>query len=147
MPPDATCTFDNPTPTPGPTSISTVNLSLATVKYVAPTHAPPRFPYDQLPSIMVGMLSLAALASLAFGNRRRARTGRLATGWLGVRLAALSLILALNLALAACRPSTLAITGTTTGGYTITISGTLVSNTAVVRTTTLALDVTSSPPT
>ena len=79
------------------------------------------------------------------GKGRRARGAWLGSGWLGVRLATLSLILALNLALAACRPSTLAISGTTTGNYTITISGTLVSNTAVVRYTTLNLSVTASP--
>jgi hypothetical protein len=60
-------------------------------------------------------------------------------------LAAVSLILALNLGLAACRSSTLLISGTTTGNYTITISGTLVANTAVLRTTTTALAVTSTP--
>jgi hypothetical protein len=146
-PPDATCTFSpNATPTIYSTGPTIVNLSIATVKYVQPTHAPPRFPNGKLPPLIVGLLSLAALASLALGNRRRTPTGWLGSGWLGVRLATLSLILALNLALAACRPNTLIVSGTTTGGYTVTISGTLVSNTNVVRTTTLALDVTSSPP-
>ncbi len=147
MPPDATCSFSNSQPTiDGHEPHAGHNCRSATVKYVAPTHTPPRFPDGKLPPLIFGLLSLAALASLALGNRRRARPGWLGTGWQGVRLATLSLILALNLALVACRPSTLAVSGTTTGGYTITISGTLISNTAVIQTTTLALDVTSSPP-
>jgi len=146
LPPAATCAFSNSTPTLNGTSPSSVSLTINTVKYVAPTHAPPRFPNGKLPPLIFGLLSLAGLASLAMGNRRRARHGWLGSGWLGVRLATLSLILALNLALVACRPSTLTISGTTTGNYTITISGTMYSNTAVVRTTTLNLSVTSSVP-
>jgi hypothetical protein len=91
--------------------------------------------------LIFGLLCLAALASLALGKGRRLRHG-----WMGVRLAALSLILALNLALAGCRASTLVISGTTTGNYVITIQGTLLSNTAVVRYTTFNLSVTSSQP-
>jgi hypothetical protein len=141
LPPDATCTFSNSGPTPGPSSPSNVALTINTVKYVAPSHALPRLPNGTLPPLIFGLLSLAGLASLALANRRRAHPG-----WLAVRLAALSAILVLNLALAACRSSTLTVSGTTTGNYTITVSGTLHSNTAVVRTTTLNLAVTSSVP-
>jgi len=98
-----------------------------------------RFPDGKLPPLILGLLSLAGLASLGLG-RKRGRRQR----WLGVRLALLSVVLALDLALVACRPSTLEITGTTVGNYTITIQGVLNSNTAVVRTTTLNLAVTSS---
>ena len=146
MPPDATCTWSNSQPTPNGASPASVTLTVNTVKYVAPTHAPPPFPYDKLPPLILGLLSLAGLASLALGNRRRGRHGWLGSGWLGVRLAVLSLILALNLALAACRPSTLVISGTTTGNYVITVQGTLLSNTAVERYTTMNLSVTSSQP-
>jgi len=147
LPPAATCTWSpNSTPVPNGTSPASVTLSLSTQKYVAPTHAPPRFPNGKLPPLIFGLLSLAGLASLALGKRRRARHGWLGSGWLGVRLATLNLILALNLALAACRPSTLVISGTTTGNYTITVSGTLASNNSVVRYTTLNLSVTSSVP-
>jgi len=141
LPPDATCTFSNSGPTPGPSSPSNVALTINTVKYVAPSHALPRFPNGTLPPLIFGLLSLVGLASLALANRRRAHPG-----WLALRLAALSAILALNLALAACRSSTLTVSGTTTGNYTITVSGTLHSNTAVVRKTTLNLAVTSSVP-
>jgi hypothetical protein len=105
---------------------------------------PPRFPNGKLPPLIFGLLSLAALASLAFGNRRRARHGWLGLGWLGVRVAALSLILALDLALVACRASTLDITGTTTGDYVIQIQGELVSNTSVNRYATMDLNVTNA---
>ena len=146
MPPDATCTW-TPTsqPIPNGTSPSTVNLSISTVKYI-PTnsHGAPRFPGGKLPPILFGLLSLAGLISLAVGNRRRGRHGQFGSVWMGVRLATLSLILALNLAMVACRSSTLVISGTTTGNYTITIQGTLEANTTVVRYTTLNLSVTKS---
>jgi hypothetical protein len=147
MPPDSSCTFTpNATPTPngGPVSVT---LSIGTAKYIAPlTNTPPRFPGGKLPPLIFGVLCLAGLTSLALGNRRRARHGWLSSGWLGVRLATLSLILALNLAMVACRSSVLVISGTTIGNYTITISGTLVNNTSVQRVATMALAVTSSNP-
>ena len=146
LPPDATCTFSTVSPTTNGTSPTSVTLTINTVKYVAPTHAPPLFPGGKLPPIILGLLSLAALASLALANRRGTRNGWLGANWIGVRVATLCLILALNLSLVACRASTLSISGTTTGNYTVTISGTLHSNTAVVRTTTLNLAVTSSAP-
>jgi hypothetical protein len=148
MPQDATCTWTpNSAPTPNGTTPSTVNLSISTVKFIpTSTHVVPRFPGGKLPPILFGLLSLAGLVSLTFGNRRRARHGQFGSVWMGVRLAALSLILALNLAMVACRASTLAISGTTTGNYTITIQGTLEANTAVVRYATLNLSVTASAP-
>src|SRR5208283_6224227 len=131
--------------TPNGTSSSQITLNIATQTYVPiTTHAPPRFPSGRLPPLILGLLCLAGLGSLALGNRRRARHGWLGSGWLAVRLATISLILALNLALVACRSSTLVQSGTTTGGYTITISGTLTSNTVVIRYVTLSLAVTSS---
>jgi hypothetical protein len=51
------------------------------------------------------------------------------------------LVLTLLLALSGCR-SQLAAGGTTTGNYTITVRGTLKSNTAVQRTATINLAVT-----
>jgi hypothetical protein len=144
--PDATCTFSNGTPTLNATSPTSVTLTINTVKYVAPTKAPPHFPNGKLPPVILGLLSLAALASLALSARHRTCQGWLGSGWLKVRLATLCLILVLDLALVACRSSTLLQSGTTTGNYTITISGTLHSNTTVVRTTTLNLAVTSSAP-
>jgi hypothetical protein len=149
-PPDSSCNFPNGAigtyqVTPNGTSPASVQLSIQTARYVPPTtHVPPRFPNGKLPPLIFGLLSLAALASLAFGNRRRARHGWLGLGWLGVRVAALSLILALDLALVACRASTLDITGTTTGDYVIQIQGELVSNTSVNRYATMDLNVTNA---
>jgi hypothetical protein len=141
LPPDAKCTFSNATPSPNGFA-SSIQLTIYTAKYVAPTLTYPRAPTGKLPPLILGLVSLAALASLALGARRRARRGPRAPGWLGVRLATISLILTLNLALGSCRPSTIISSGTTTGDYTITITGTLVSNTAVVRTTVINLAVT-----
>jgi hypothetical protein len=149
FPQDATCTFSpSAQPTPNGTTPTQVALSISTVKYTPTnTHVPPRFPWGKLPPVLFGLLCLAGLASLAMGNRRRARTGWLGSAWLGVRLATLSVILALDLALAvACRSPTLAISGTTTGSYTVQISGTLVSNTVVVRYCNVALGVTQTNP-
>ena len=143
-PPAATYTFNPSEPQPNWPTAASSTLNIQTQKYLAPTHVPMRLPKGPLPPIIFGLLSLAALASLAVGARRRARQGRFASFWLGVRLATLSVILALDLALAiGCRSPTLVITGTTTGNYTITISGTMVSNTNVVRYTTVQLDVTT----
>jgi hypothetical protein len=133
-------------PVTGGVSPAQVQLSISTSKYTPPvTHAPPRFPGGKLPPLIFGLLSLAALASLAFGNRRRARRGWLASGWLGIRVAALSLILVLDLALVACRAATLATSGTTTGNYTVQIQGALASNTAVVRYASTNLSITLAP--
>ncbi len=142
---DATYTWSNSQPTPnGPTQVT---LSIATVKYVpTTTHIFPGFPKGKLPPLIFGLLCLAGLASLALGNKRRGRQGWLGSGWLGLRLATLSLILALNLAMAACRSSVLVISGTATGNYVITIQGTLLANTAVVRYCTLDLSTTTTAP-
>jgi hypothetical protein len=144
LPPDSTCTFSasNATVTPGPTNPSTVTLTINTVKYVSPTHSPPLYPTDKIPPGVWGLLGMLGLASLALGSRRRSQPGLWGINWFGIRLAALSLILALDLVLAACRPAIFVTQGTTTGNYTITVNGTLVSNTAVVRTTVVNLSVT-----
>ena len=142
QPPDSTCVFSNQTPTPNGIASTNVTLTINTVKYVAPTHAPPRFPTDKIPPAVWGLLGSLMLATLALGSRRRSQRGLWGVNWFGVRLATISLILALNLALAACRPAVFVTQGTTTGNYAITINGTLVSNTAVNRTTTVNLAVT-----
>jgi hypothetical protein len=143
--PDYTYTFSPATVTLNGTSPTVSTLVINTTKYIAPTgpaHAPPRFPGGKIPPLIFGLLSLVALACLALSNKRRARRGWPGSGWLGVRLATLSLIMALNLAMAACRANTLVITGTTAGSYVVTVEGTLASNTSVNRYVTLALAVT-----
>jgi hypothetical protein len=140
FPPDATCTFSNSTPTPngGPASVT---LSITTVKYVQNTQTPPHYPSGKIPPLIFGVLTLLGLASLALTARRRARHGLLGGAWLGVRLVAICLILTLDLTLGSCRPLATA-GGTIPGNYIITIDGTMVSNTAVVRKTTINLAVT-----
>ena len=74
---NATYTYlPNPYASPNGTSPAAIQVQVATQVYVAPptnTHAPPRFPGGKLPPIIFGLLCLAGLGSLAFGNRRRAR--------------------------------------------------------------------------
>ncbi len=132
-----------------------VTLTINTAKYTPPTaHLPPFFPKGKLPPIIFGLLTFAGLASLAFGSKRRMRQGGWGSVWLGVRMAALSLILAADLALAvSCRASALATAGTVTGNYVLTIQGELVSNNTVNRyakcdlsvTTTVGTTTTPSP--
>ena len=147
--PDYTYSFSPATVTLNGTTPTVSTLVINTTKYIAPTtpvHALPRFPGGRLPPLIFGLLSLAGLASLALGNRRGTRDGWRGAGWLGVRLATLSAILALNLAMAACRANTLVITGTTAGSYVVTVEGTLASNTSVNRYVTLALSITQGQP-
>jgi hypothetical protein len=143
---DTTWSFSNPTPTVNSGGATQVQLFINTTLFANPTvpttgHALPRFPGGKLPPLLFGLLGLAALASLAMGHKRRARNGRLGSGWLVVRLATLSLIMVLNLAMAACRPNILATNGTATGGYVVTIQGTLSANTSVYRTVVVDLTV------
>ncbi|MGO8816296.1 MAG: SBBP repeat-containing protein [Terriglobia bacterium] len=150
MPPATGCIWSstNTTPNGGPSSVT---LTVTTQVYVTPpsyTHSPPRFPGGKLPPIIFGLLCLVGLTSLALGNRRRARHGWLGSGLLAARMGALSLIFALNLALAtSCRSGTIVQSGTTTGGYTIELTGELTSNTTVLRYVTIALAVTAANPT
>jgi hypothetical protein len=140
FPPAASCNFSDSSPTPNGSSVS-VTLTIPTVKYVENTQAPPGYPPGKIPPLICGVLALLGLASLALTSRRRARHGSLGGAWLGVRLVMLSLILMLDLTLGSCRPAATA-GGTTPGNYTITIYGTMVSNTAVVRKTSINLAVT-----
>jgi hypothetical protein len=143
---DYTYTFNPATVTINPSGPTQSQLQIQTTKFLNPTipggHAFPRIPRGPISPWLVGIASILALGSIAIGHRRRRLTGRLGRGWLVLRLGALSSILALNLAMAACRPNILAIDGTATGSYVITIQGTLVSNTSVIRTVTVDLSVT-----
>ena len=145
LPQNATCSFNNATPNISSSGPTTVSLTINTAKYVTTTNSPPRFPGGPLPPLLLGILTLAGLASLALGSNRRARRGWLGTTWLAVRLATLSAILVCDLALVGCRSSQLNSTGTVPGNYTVTVQGILASNTVVVRNTTLNLSVTASP--
>jgi hypothetical protein len=144
---DYTYRFSNPTPTVNSGGATQVQLFIHTTLFANPTvpttgDALPRFPGGKLPPLLFGLLSLAALASLAMGHKRLARNGPLESGWLVVRLATLSLIMVLNLAMAACRPGFIATTGTATGSYVVTVQGTLSANTSVTRTVVMNLSVT-----
>ncbi len=154
--PDYTYTL-SPTTQPVTNGITPaeVTLTIDTAKYTPPTaQVPPFFPKGKLPPIVFGLLTFVGLASLAFGSKRRARQEGWGNVWLGARMAALSLILAADLALAvSCRASTLATAGTVTGNYVLTIQGELVSNNTVNRyvktdlsvTTTIGTPATPSP--
>ncbi len=144
---DYTVQWSNATPTVNSTGPTQVTLGIQTTLFANPafptgTHAFPRIPGGPVPPLLMGLLSLAGLVSLAVGHRRRGHTGRVGRGWLALRLGTLSSILALNLAMAACRPNILATEGTATNNYVITIQGTLLNNTSVTRRVTVDLSVT-----
>ena len=147
---DYTYSFTSASPTVNASGPTQVTLTINTTKYLNPTvptaQLLPRFPGGRLPPYLLGLLSLAGLVSLGIGHKRRMRNGRLGYGWTAIRLGALSTILALNLAMAACRPNILATTGTKTGAYVVTVQGTLASNTSVIRTVVLDLAVTQGQP-
>ncbi len=141
MPPGATCAFSNSTVTPNG-SPSSIALTINTTKNGSvPPPAPP--PTGGVSPYWVGAAALVILlALLELARRRRRFPDSAKSRWLPVQVGMLCLLFMLELFFAACRPATTTATGSTPGGYTITITGTLSSDTTVVRSTTLNLEVT-----
>lgn len=139
MPPGATCTFSNSSVTPngGP---ATVKLTIQTTKN-ASSPPPPLIPPGTIPPLVVSMLILI-LAGLLILARHRKRFPRLAgKRWVYVQVGTLSLLILCAVFLGSCRSSSVT-TGSTTGNYSITINGTLGSNSSVVRSTIVNLAIT-----
>ncbi|MGA2630073.1 MAG: SBBP repeat-containing protein, partial [Terriglobia bacterium] len=143
LPIGATCTFDNASVTPNGSPVNAA-LTINTIKNVA-SLPPQRWPLGGAPPPWaLGIAMLGLLGSLLL-LRRRTRPDATSASWnpMRARLVALAVsLLVLALLLGACRPANTTTGGTLTGNYTITITGTLHSNTAVTRTTTLNLSVT-----
>jgi hypothetical protein len=78
---------------------------------------------------------------LALARRRGIRRGKLSPVLVSSRLTFLSLLLALLALVGSCRSPSTATGGTVPGNYTITITGTLNSNTSVTRSFTVNLSV------
>jgi len=144
LPAGASCSFSssNVTPQGGPV---TVTLTVNTIKgasslirrWLPPGGAPPP---AWLLLLCMGVL-WSMLRLRRYLNDREATGLRLPPIW--SKTVSLGLALALVALLAGCRPaSTTSSSGTPTGNYTITVTGTLSSNTAVVRSTTVNLAVT-----
>ena len=136
MPPGATCSFSNSSVTPS--GVTKVTLTIQTTKN-SNTPPPPAVPPGMVPPLMVGFLVLI-MAGLFMLSRRRNR-GLAGRRWVVLQVCALCLLLLGETFLVSCR-STPTVTGSTTGNYTITITGTLGSNSTVVRSTNVNLAIT-----
>ncbi|MCL5671019.1 MAG: hypothetical protein M1423_06965, partial [Acidobacteria bacterium] len=139
MPPDATCSFSSSSVAPngGPASVT---LRIQTIKNaVSP---PPAVPPGAVPPLIFCLFVLLVLGTLVLARKRRWFPNLASQRWLRAQACTLCLILLLDLFVGACRSGSTATSGTTTGNYSITITGTLGSNSSVVRSTVINLAVT-----
>ena len=139
MPPGATCTFSNSSVTPKG-GVATVTLTIQTTKN-ANLPPSPLIPPGAIPPLMVSLVVLI-LAGLFVVSRNRNRFPRLAgKRWVHVQVCTLCLLILCEVFLGSCRsnPTT---TGSTTGNYSVTINGTLGSNSSVVRSAIVNLAIT-----
>jgi Beta-propeller repeat/HYDIN/CFA65/VesB-like, Ig-like domain len=142
IPVGATCTFSPASVTPSGSATS-VKMTVSTTKSSA-ISVWPRSPFHGLPPPMMWLAWLAALAIavLLWERQRFGPTAGVHSRILSARFVGLIVALALLSSLSACRPVNSNAGPTLTGNYTITITGTLTSNTAVTRTATCNLSVT-----
>lgn len=138
MPPGATCSFSNSSVTPS--GVTTITLTVQTTKN-ASAPPPPAVPPGMVPPLMVAFFVLVLAGLFVLGRRRSRLTGLAGRRWAVVQVCTLCLLLLGETFLVSCR-STPTTTGSTTGNYTITINGTLGSNSSVVRSTNINLAVT-----
>ena len=134
FPAGAACKFGSTSVTPGGSPVK-VNLIVTTT--ISKTGTGPRgWPFGSAPPRLgLWLMGMGLLASLLLlRNRNRAPS-----------LAILGCVLLLALLLGGCRSGNFAPAGTPSGNYTITLNGTLNSNTAVVRTVNFNLSVTPTP--
>jgi hypothetical protein len=139
MPPGATCTFSNSSVTPNG-GAATVTLTVQTTKN-ASSVPPPIIPPSAVPPLMLTLLVVVLVGAFVLG-RNRSRFPRLAGNrWVRVQICTLCLLILCEVFLGSCRtaPTT---TGSTTGNYSITINGTLGSNSSIVRSTIVNLAIT-----
>ena len=142
LPAGATCAFSPSSVTPDG-SVQTVKMTVSTIKSTSSIWGP-TLPFRSWPPGIMFLSWIAALA-LAIGlwrYRRFAQAARAHPRLAVPRFVAVMVALALLSCLSACRPTGLVSGGTPPGNYTITVTGTLSSNTAVTRTATFNLAVT-----
>jgi Beta-propeller repeat/HYDIN/CFA65/VesB-like, Ig-like domain len=141
LPAGATCSFSEATVTPSGSAVtSTLTVQTNKVSAIPPG---PVTPFQGAPPLLLWLASMILLGTLHYAWRRRRADGAPRMLLLSWKTSALGLALVFLSGLTACRPAnTSSNTGTATGNYTITIVGTLSSNTGVTRTTTVNLSVT-----
>jgi hypothetical protein len=143
LPSQSECRFSQSPVTPS-SSPASVTLTVRTIKNSSLLYHR-RTPLGGVPPPLALMLLSLGSLWLLYRVWRRERTSSatvLRSLLLSWRLAGISLALALLLAFSGCRGGSAGGEGTPTGNYTITIKGTLNSNTDVQRTTTFNLAVT-----
>lgn len=140
LPAGATCSFSQASVTPSG-SASTVTLNVFT-HIVAAAPPAPNAPFRGAPPLIFGLGSLMLMGAI-FQVWRRRRAGSSRSLLLSWKFSAVGLAFVFLSGLTGCRPAnTSSNTGTATGNYTIIIIGTLTSNTAVQRSTSVNLSVT-----
>jgi hypothetical protein len=147
QPAGSTCAFASTAVTPNGTSPKSVALTLNTTLTSSWPRGPGRGPTSQLPIfVLIGLVGLVVLwRFLPLGEHSPAFCASGFRRWLSLPTLVAGLMLALLLLEGGCRSGTLSSSGTPTGNYSITINGTLNSNTAVIRTTIINLAVTCPP--
>jgi Beta-propeller repeat/HYDIN/CFA65/VesB-like, Ig-like domain len=141
MPSGATCSFSKSSLTPN--GATTVTLTIQTT-LTSGAPPPPSIPPGMVPPLMVAYLAVILACLFLLTRRRKRGPGLAGKRWAVVQACTLCLLLLGETFLVSCR-SNPAATGSSTGNYIITINGTLVSNSAVVRSTTIDLAVTCPP--
>ena len=148
QPVGSTCSFSSTAVTPNGSSPTSVKLTIfTTLSSSWPRGGVPGRPTRKLPVyVIIGLVGFAALCR--FRPLREWSGGPAASGfrrWPALPSVAMGLMLVLLLLEGGCR-GTVNPSGTPTGNYSVTINGTLNSNSAVIRSTIVALAV-SCPPT
>ena len=140
MPPGASCSFSNSTVSPngGPAS-STLTINTTKNGFSPP---PPASPPGGFTPYLIGIFVLILLALIELARRRHGLLNSERRKGPAFQISLLVGLLLLESLLAACRPAATTATGSTPGNYTITVTGTLSSNTSVTRSTTINLAVT-----
>ncbi len=138
MPPGATCSFSSSgvTPNNGP---ATVTLKIQTSKSAA---VPPMgIPPSSIPPLLAGVIVLSVLGLFLFVRKRAQLENPAGRRWVRVQVSSLCLLILLEVFSGACRSSS-STSSTSTGNYSITVTGTLGSNSSVTRSTIVNLSIT-----
>jgi Cep192 domain 4/Beta-propeller repeat len=141
MPSGATCSFSKSSVTPN--GATTVTLTIQTTK-TSSAPPPPAVPPGMVPPLMVAFLAVILACLLLLSRGRNRIPGLAGKRWAIVQVCTLCLLLLGETFLVSCR-SNPAATGSTTGNYTISINGTLGSNSSVVRSVYINLAITCTP--
>jgi hypothetical protein len=147
QPAGSNCAFSSTGVTPNGKSPSSVALTVQTTLTSSWPRGGGREPSRKLPIyLIIGLVGLIALWRFrTLGERPPVLTAGGFRPWLSLPRLVGGLMLALLLLEGGCRSGTLSPSGTPTGNFSITINGTLNSNSAVVRSTIINLAVTCPP--